>query len=83
MLVKWFYFAYKIRFLELDVLTNQTYEKNNRIDWKKTNCCLCDFKLSVGASFESESEKMAYLDFIIKKEHLIQQNIFDIDVLKK
>ena len=63
-------------FLELDHLTKQTYGKNNRIDWTKTNCCICGFKLSVGASFGPKSEKMAYLDFIIKKEHLFLRNIF-------
>ena len=52
------YSVYKMRFLEIGVLTKQTYEKNNRIDWTKTNCCLCDFKLSVGAYFGPESEKM-------------------------
>ena len=45
-------------------------KKYNRIDWTKTN------------SFGPESEKMADIDFTIKKEHLFLCNISDPDILK-
>ena len=81
LLVKWLYSIYKMGFLEIDQLAKQTYEKNNRIDWAKTNCCICDLKLPVGFSFGPASEKITYLDFIIKK-NIILCNIFDPDILK-
>ena len=57
LLVIWFHSMYKMRFLEIDQLTKQTYEKNNRIDWAPTNCCICDFKLPVGSCLGPEVKK--------------------------
>ena len=81
LLLKWFYSLYKMRFLELDTLTKQNYEKSNKTDWTKTTCCICDFKLSLGASYGPGSKKMTYLDFAIKKEYLFLRNLYDQEIL--
>ena len=75
LLVKWFHSIYKMRFLELDQLTKQSYEKNNRIDWLQTSCCICDLKLSLGSFFGPKNKKMRYLDFIKKRIFVFTQYI--------
>ena len=83
LLVKWFHQTYKSRFLEIDALTRQIYEKNNEIDWTKTKCCICDFKLNLDLAQGPHSDEMTYLGFIIRKEHLFLRNLFDKDLLNK
>ena len=76
LLVKWFYQTYKSRFLELNALTKQKYEKTNETDWTKTECCICDFKLNLDLVHGPYSDEMTYLDFVIRKEHLFLRNLF-------
>ena len=57
---------YKSKFLEIDVLTKQKYEKENKID-QQTKSCSCDFKLDLNSAYGQHSDKMTYLDFVIKK----------------
>ena len=66
-----------MRFLGIGQLTKQNYDKNNAIDYAKTDCCICDFKLSLGSFFgpDSKKKKKTYLDFIIKKSTYFMQYI--------
>ena len=60
LLFKWFYSVYKIRFLELETITKQKHEINNKVDWSKTDCCICDFKLSLGATYGPNCSKFVF-----------------------
>ena len=81
--LKWFYNIYKSRFIELDMITKQQYEIENKIHWSHTKCVMCDFKLSVGSRFGPENDKLTYFDFVVKEEHLFLRNVYDEDVLQK
>ena len=58
-------------------------KKNNEIDWTKTKCCICDFKLNLDLAQGPRSDEMMYLDLVIRKEHLFLRNLFDKDLLNK
>ena len=45
-LVKWFNYVFKSKFLELNEIQKQIFTKKNPLDWSKTCCCICEFKLS-------------------------------------
>ena len=76
-LKKWFASKYKRRFLELDTFAKMHYEKENLIDWSKTKCNICDFKLLLRSAHGPDSEEMTYFDFIVCKEHMFTKNIFE------
>ena len=58
-------------------------KKNNEIDWTKTKCFICDFKLNLDLAQDPHSDEMTYLGFIIRKEHLFLRSLFDKDLLNK
>lgn len=76
-LLKWFDNICKSRFVEIDKLTKQKYEKNHPIDWPQTKCIICDFKMPAGSFFGPLSEQMNFYDFVVKKERLLLGKIFD------
>ena len=56
LLVKWLHQTYKSRFLEIDTLTKQKYQKNSPIDWTERKCCICDFKLNLDLAYGPHSD---------------------------
>ena len=77
-LMKWFNRKYRIRFLEIDVLSKKRFENENEIDWGKTKCVICNFSLAVQNVCGHDSEEITYYNFIIRKEHF-----YDREVLKE
>ena len=74
---KWFDQKFIRRNMELDLLTKQRNRRECPLDWENGRCCICDFDLSLGRANGPESEKMTYLNFVVKKEHGFIRNIFE------
>ena len=54
------------------------------IDYDKTNCVICKFKLNVSpTNYLTPREEMTYGDFIIRYEHKFLRNIYTPEQLKK
>ena len=64
---------HKSRFLEIDPLAKQKYNKENKTDPLMTNCCICDMRLDLNNAFGTDSNEKTYLDFTIKKEHFFKK----------
>ena len=74
---KWSEEKFTGRNTELDLFTKQRYKREYPLDWENGRCCVCVFDLSLGRANGPESEKMTYLDFVVKKEHDFIRNIFE------
>ena len=63
----------------------QVFTKLNPLDWSKTCCCICGFKL--GTSLKEGQEKTenltTWFTFTIQQEHLFLRNIYRHDDLLK
>ena len=53
-LVKWFNSTFKAKFLELNDIWKQMFVIENPVDFSKTTCCICMFKISVSDREEPE-----------------------------
>ena len=78
--LRWYHDKYKN--LELSIESKNEFERENPIDWENGECVLCRFPLEANPT-NPENEKMSYLDFIIKKEHMFLRNIFSKEELLK
>ena len=80
---KWFDEKFTCRNMELDLFTKQRHRREYPLDWENGRCCICDFDLSLGRAkmTKNESEKMTYLEFVVKKEHAFIRNIFQLEDL--
>ena len=67
LLVSWFDKTHKSRFLEINPLVKQKYDKENKLDPLTTKCCICDMRLDLNSALGPQSDEMTYLEFTIKK----------------
>ena len=74
-LLKWFYNINKWRFVEINTLTKQKYQKNHPIDWYQTKRVICDYKKTVSYSFGPLNEEITFYDFVVEKENLFLRNV--------
>ena len=67
-LVKWFNDAFKSKFMELNEIQKQIFVKENPLDWSKTCCCICGFKLSTCAKegHEKTQNLTTWFDFTVQ-----------------
>ena len=77
--------VFKSKFLELNKIQKQIFTKENPLDWSKTCCCICGFKLSTNAKecHEKTQNLTTWFDFTVQQEHLFIRNIYDGDDLFK
>ena len=69
-LLKWFNTKFKLNNLELNNSAKRKYEIENHINWSRDHYCIGSFPLEINATeFDTDNEKMPYVDIIIFKEH--------------
>ena len=82
-LLKWFYKKITSTNLSVNAKEKQDFE-SIPIDYDKTNCVICNFKLNVlPTNYLTPREEMTYGDFIIRYEHKFLRNIYMPEQLKK
>ena len=79
----WFRQRFNIPFLELYAFKKQKYEKEKLIDWSLDKCVIYQFALLLGTVNGVESKELTYYDFIIRREHMLLRNIYNLEVLRK
>ena len=83
-LLKWFSNKCKVNNLELSNEMKIQYETSNPINWCMSRCFICDFPLLINMhGFVVSEDKMLYMDFYIRKEHIFLRNIFAKNELNK
>ena len=82
LLKKWLVEKYSRRHRELDFFSKQSFKRENRIDWERTNYAIYGFHLPTTASNFPSKEISTYLFFVIAKEHAFIRSIFEYDKLK-
>ena len=82
LLKKWLADKFFKRFRELDYFTKQKFKNENPINWSKTNCVICGFRLSTDLSYFPNEKLETFLDHVIAKEHAFIRNIHDDDEMK-
>ena len=70
------------RFRELEYLTKQRFKNENPINWSKTNCVICGFRLSRNLLYFPNEKLETFLDHVIAEEHAFIRNIYDDDEMK-
>ena len=82
LLKKWLADKFFKRFRELDYFTKQKFKNENPINWSKTNCVICGFRLSTNLSYFPNEKLETFLDNVIAKEHTFIRNIYDHDEIQ-
>ena len=84
-LTKWFNDVFKSKFLELNEFQKQIFVKENPLDWSKTICSVCGFKLSTSVKKGPEKtlNLTTWYDFTVQQEHLFLRNIYSTEDLSK
>ena len=83
-LLKCFNAKIKSKHLEIDPIVKLKYQRENPVDWVDGKCVICNFPIAVEPKgLEFNESEMSYIDFLIRKEHAILRNIYELDEIKK
>ena len=69
LLKKWLVDKFFKRIRELDYFTKQKFKGQNPVNWSKTNCVICAFRLSTNLSYFPNGKLETFLDHVIANKH--------------
>ena len=78
-LVKWFNCTFKSKVLDLCKIQKQIFTKENIIDFSKSCCCICGFKLSTSPKegHKKVQNLTTWYDFTVQQEYLLIRSNYE------
>ena len=74
-LLKWFNAKFKRKFTIINPIEKIKYERENKVDWQKSECTICKFPIKLNIT-NFNNPKMTYGDYIVRFEYKFLRDIF-------